>query len=125
MNDDRLFKLLKLIINILALLPRKVLKFFSDLLGLIWYRIDKRHRNVVIENITAAYPGRFSLAQSQRFTKIVFKNIASIPFEVIWSYRKTKDELFKYFVVKGIRHLENAKKKKQGCYSFRRSYRQF
>ncbi|MBU1343404.1 MAG: lysophospholipid acyltransferase family protein [Proteobacteria bacterium] len=114
MNDDRLFKLLKLIINILALLPRKVLKFFSDLLGLIWYRIDKRHRNVVIENITAAYPGRFSLAQSQRFTKIVFKNIASIPFEVIWSYRKTKDELFKYFVVKGIRHLENAKKKNRG-----------
>lgn len=114
MNDDRIFKLLKLVVNLLAMLPRRILKFFSDLLGLIWYTVDKRHRNVVLENVNSAYPEKFSAAQAQRFTKIVFKNIAGILFEVIWFYRKTHDEFFKYFVFKGVRHIENAQKKGRG-----------
>lgn len=114
MSNDRIYKLLKLIIALLAMLPRKVLTFFSDLLGLVWYIIDKRHRNVVIENIHFAYPERFSSTQIQRFVKTVFKNITSILFEVIWSYGKTRDELFEYFTVIGIEHLENAKKNGRG-----------
>ncbi|RLC06494.1 MAG: lauroyl acyltransferase [Deltaproteobacteria bacterium] len=113
MNDDRIYKLLKLIITLLSMLPREFLKFFSDLFGLVWYTIDKRHRNVVFENINFAYPGKFSSVQTQRFIKNVFKNIASILFEVIWSYRKSKDQLLKYFVFKGVRHIKNAQKK--GC----------
>lgn len=114
MNDDRIFKLLKLLVNLLAMFPRRILKFFSDLSGLIWYTIDKRHRDVVLENVNFAYPGKFSSVQAQRFTKNVFKNITGILFEVIWFYRKTHDEFFKYFVFKGVRHIENAQKKGRG-----------
>ncbi|WP_299980339.1 lysophospholipid acyltransferase family protein [Desulfobacula sp.] len=114
MNDDIIYKLLKLMVNLLAMLPRRVLRFFSDLLGLIWYMVDKRHRNVVLENINFAYPERFSNTQAQRFTKIVFKNVVSILFEVIWSYRKTWDELSQCVLFKGVRHVESAKKKGRG-----------
>ena len=114
MNDDNIYKLIKLTVNLLAMLPRSVLRFFSDLLGLIWYTADKRHRNIVLENINFAYPEKFSLAQARRFTKMVFKNTASILFEVLWSYRKTWDELSQYILFKGVRHLENAQKKGRG-----------
>lgn len=114
MNNDRIYKLLKLIIALFSMLPRKVLNFVSDLLGLIWYSVDKRHRNVVLENINYAYPGKFSLASAEVFTKKIFKNITSIFFEVVWSYSKTREELFKYFVVKGVRHIEKAQKKGRG-----------
>ena len=106
MNDDRIFKLLKLVVNLLAMLPRRILKFFSDLLGLIWYTVDKRHRNVVLENVNSAYPKKFSSAQAQRFTKIVFKNIAGILLEVIWFYRKSHDEFFKHFVFEGGSYIQ-------------------
>ena len=114
MNDDHIYKLLKLIVNLLAMLPRRVLRFFSDLLGLIWYMVDKRHRNVALENIYFAYPEKFSPAQAKRFTKIVFKNTVSILFETIWSYGKTQDELFKYFTIKGVSYFEKAQKKNRG-----------
>jgi KDO2-lipid IV(A) lauroyltransferase len=114
MNDDRIYKLIKLTVNLLAMLPRRVLRFFSDLLGLIWYTADKRHRNIVLENINFAYPEKFSSAQAQRFTKIVFKNVAGILFEVLWSYRKTWDELSQYISFKGVRHFKNAQKKGRG-----------
>lgn len=114
MNDDRIYQLIKLAVNLLSMLPRSILRFFSDLLGLIWYTVDKRHRNVVLENINFAYPGKFSSAQAQGFTKTVFKNTASIVFEVLWSYRKTWDELSQYISFKGMRHFETAQQKGRG-----------
>jgi len=114
MNDERIYKLIKLIVTLMGIFPRKALNFFSDLLGLIWYKVDKRHRDVALKNINYAYPDKFSSKQAERLLKNVFKNTASILFEVIWAYRKPRDELFKYFMVKGFRHFENAQKKGRG-----------
>ncbi|NOX32633.1 MAG: lysophospholipid acyltransferase family protein [Deltaproteobacteria bacterium] len=114
MSDKRIYKLIKLLVILFGLFPEQVLKFFSDLLGLIWYKIDKRHRNVVLKNINYAYPDRFSDVQAQRFAKNNFKHITGILFEVIWSYSKNRDELFKRFSVKGLEHLENAREKGKG-----------
>jgi len=114
MNDDHIYRLIKLIVNLLSMLPRSVLRFFSDLLGLIWYTVDKRHRNVVLENINFAYPERFSKSGAHRFTKTVFKNIAGILFEVLWAYRKSWDELSRNISFKGIKHFENAQQKGRG-----------
>ncbi|WP_300456960.1 lysophospholipid acyltransferase family protein [Desulfobacula sp.] len=114
MTDDQIFKLLKLMVNGLAMLPRQVLTFFSDLFGLIWYTVDQRHRNVVFKNIQFAYPEKFTQVQIQRFAKTVFKNTAGILFEVLWSYRKTQEELFEYIVVNGAEYLDVAQKKNRG-----------
>ncbi len=114
MNDDRIYLLIKLMVKLLALIPRGLLTFFSDLLGLIWYKIDKRHRNVVLENINIAYPNRFSSTQAQIFTRKNLRFIAGFVFEIIWAYSKKRKELFKYFSVEGMENLENAIKKDKG-----------
>ena len=114
MNDDRIFRLLKLMVTLMGRLPWPVLKFFSDVFGLIWYRIDKRHRTVVLDNLNLAYPGRFSKFEAERMATHIFKNTAAILFEVIWAYEKPKDELFSYFSVKGAEYLEKAQKKGRG-----------
>ncbi len=114
MNDDRIFKLLKLMVTLMGTLPVPVYKFFSDIFGLIWYKVDKRHRNVVLENIKFAYPDQFSLFELERLAIRIFKNTAGILFEVIWAYGKPREELFAYFSVTGGEHLENARKKGRG-----------
>jgi KDO2-lipid IV(A) lauroyltransferase len=114
MSDEKIYRLIKVLVILIGLFPKQILKFFSDLLGLIWYNIDKRHRHVVLQNINLAYPDRFSDIEARRFAKNNFKHIAGILFEVIWSYSKSKDELFKYFSIKGLEHLENARKKGRG-----------
>ncbi len=114
MNDDRIFRLLKLMVTLMGRLPWPVLKFFSDAFGLIWYKIDKRHRIVVLDNLNLAYPDRFSKFEAERLATHIFKNTAAILFEVIWAYEKPKDELFSYFSVKGAEYLEKAQKKGRG-----------
>ncbi len=115
MNDEQVYRLLKLFVSLMGRLPRRVLHFFSDLLGLVWYKIDKRHRDIAVENINFSLPGKFSSRQSvEIFVKNVFKNTAGILFEVIWSYHKTLNELLEYFSIKGVEHLENAHQKGRG-----------
>lgn len=114
MSDDRIYRLLKLLVTLTGMLPWPVLKFFSDLLGLIWFRIDKRHRTVVLDNLTLAYPGRLTSFETQRMAIRIFKQTAAILFEVIWAYKKPKEELFDLFTVLGAEHLSNAIKKGKG-----------
>ncbi len=108
------YQLIRQVFFLLGMLPRGVLHFFSDILGLVWYKIDKRHRTVALENIQTAYPGKFSHFEAERLTKTIFKNIAGIPFEVIWFYGKSWKTLAPYFSVKGRRYFENAQKKGRG-----------
>ncbi len=95
-------------------LPRPLLTFLSDLLGLIWYHLDRRHRQVALDNVTQAYPGIFSPSQARRFVKKVFKNTAGILFEVIWAYGQRKEDLFKRFAVQGLEHFQKAREKGTG-----------
>ncbi len=114
MSVDQQYKIILLVINLMSYLPRGVLNFISDALGMIWFNLDKRHRNVVLKNISSSYPDEFSDQQINRMVKKIFKNIASIPMELIWSFGKSQEELFKYFEVKGIEHINNAKQKGNG-----------
>ena len=98
----------------LGMLPRGVMHFFSDILGLVWYKIDKRHRTVALENIQTAYPEKFSPFGSERVVKTIFKNIAGIPFEVLWFYGKPWKTLVPCFLIKGRRHYEKTQKKGRG-----------
>lgn len=114
MDDQKIYKLIKLFINLMGRLPRSFLMFFSDALALIWFLIDKRHRNIVIYNIQQAYPGRFSEKAARQFAKKNFKHTASIFFTMIWAFPKPKEQLFKYCVFKGLERIKAAQEKGRG-----------
>ncbi len=114
MNDRQLYKLIKLWVRLLSFLPKSFLMFISDSLGLIWYHADKRHRNVVLENVRQAFPNRFSENQLKRFAKNNFKHIAGIAFEVIWSISWKPQDLQRHFQIRGEIHLKNAMAKGTG-----------
>jgi len=114
MKDIIVYNLIKMLIMIMSRVPTAFLTFFSDVLGLIWFKIDKRHRTVVFNNINKAYPNKFSKGQALRFTKKNFQHTASLIFEVVWSYGKKKEELLNYYEIKGQEHIDAARKKGDG-----------
>jgi KDO2-lipid IV(A) lauroyltransferase len=114
MNDYQKYKLLKALIFAFSFFPKWTLYWFADFLGLLWFKIDKRHRDVVFENITYAFPDKFSDKNKATFVRRIFKNTARLPFEVIWSYGKKPDKLFKYFEIKGEKYPLKAFEKGRG-----------
>ena len=107
-KETILYHLIRTLIRIMGKLPLPILSFLSNVTGLIWFRIDKRHRTVVFGNIKAAFPGRYSDSQARAFTRKNFQHTASILFEAIWSYGLTKEELLPYFEVRGRPYLKAA-----------------
>jgi Kdo2-lipid IVA lauroyltransferase/acyltransferase len=114
MNPEIQYKLIKLIVRLMGMLPRKALAFLSDISGLLWYNIDKRHRKLVLENVTLAFPGQFSQFQAERFAMKVFKHTAGIFFEIFWAYGRPWHKIFEYFEIKGVEHFHKAHAKGKG-----------
>ncbi len=114
MSHEKIYKLLKLLIYVMGRLPIPIATFCSDLLGLLWFKLDKRHRRVTLENIEKALGDQISPVQVVRLGKQVFKNIASILFEVAWSYGLDRETFLSHYTVKGIEHLEKAQAKGRG-----------
>ncbi len=113
MSDEKIYKLLKLLVYLMGRLPIPVATFFSDLLGLLWFKIDKRHRRVTLDNIEKSL-GELTPFQVTLLGKQVFKNIASIIFEVAWSYGLDRKTFLSHYTVKGIEHVEKAQAKGRG-----------
>ena len=111
MKDILIYKMIKSLAMVIGKLPIPVLKFFADVLGLIWFKIDKRHRTVVFSNIKRAYPGKYSDSQAWVFTKKNFQYTAGIFFEVCWSFASKKEDLLPHFTIKGKEHFDAALKK--------------
>lgn len=108
-----MYRLLKLLVRGLGSLPTGAANFCADLLGLLWFRIDRRHRTVTLKNIALSFP-ELSPGQVERLGVQVFKNIASILFEVAWSMKFDRETFLSRFTIKGIEHVQAAHAKGQG-----------
>ncbi|MBF0572571.1 MAG: lysophospholipid acyltransferase family protein [Desulfamplus sp.] len=120
MKDKIIYYILTIIMNLIGLIPRNIGKVFGDFLGLIWFKIDKRHRDLTLESICLSL-GRNSnnlvkLTQHQEhiLAKNIFKNIAGMIFELGWAFRLKREELPKYFKIIGLENLKQAYKKDKG-----------
>lgn len=114
MKDDTIYRLIKLFIQFLGRIPRPVARSISNFLGLVWFKIDKRHRTIVLENIKLSLDPSMEDYQVRTVTRQIFKNIAGIIFEIGWAYNLNESEFSRYFIFKGKEHLEEALKKEKG-----------
>lgn len=114
MRDKIIYRLLLLCIWIVGRIPVPLADFCSRSLGLIWYRLDRRHRTVTLENIRQAYGDQWSEDKVEITAKQVFKNIASIFFEVAWGYKFDKQRFLSHFNIKGLEHVKKAHAKGRG-----------
>lgn len=114
MSNEIIYTLLKLFIILLGLLPRRAAKFCSDILGLLWFKIDKRHKKIALDNISLAYTSELSSRQVLTLGKKVFKNTIHMIFDIAWAFRKSQEELLTYYTIKGYGNLKAALQKGRG-----------
>jgi KDO2-lipid IV(A) lauroyltransferase len=114
MSDEILYNLLKYYVILLGFLPRPVAKFCSSIIGLLWFNIDKPHKDIALKNISNAYKAELSPEQMIALTKQVFKNTAHMIFDIAWAFRMDQEELLKHYTIKGYKHLKDAIQKGRG-----------
>ncbi len=99
----------------LGLIPWRHSIRFSDMLGDLWYLLDRRHRNVALDNLARAYADEKSEAEIRKIAQQSFRNITRIPFEIGWSLRLSEKEIMRRCEVIGLEHLRRAHAKGKGA----------
>jgi len=93
--------------------PQRAAKI-GDVIGRLWFALDKRHRKVAIDNLAMVYGDRMSSAAMRGFARQVFCNLARIVFEIGWSLHIDNVRNQKHFRFYGMHHLRSAQKKGKG-----------
>jgi KDO2-lipid IV(A) lauroyltransferase len=111
-------KALEIFFSLLGRIPRKWARHFGNVLGNLWYFLDKKHRNVALTNLNYAYGQEKKPAEIEKLARQVFENIAQIPLEICWSMRLGLNDFLPYCDVKGEANLKDALKKGRGVLFF-------
>ena len=83
-------------------------------MGLLFYLIDKRHRNVTLENLKLAYGLKLSNDEAERIARNCFKNLGISVVEMIRWKKIDEKEFVKNISVEGIENYREALKKGRG-----------
>lgn len=110
-----MFLLLKTIAFVLGHLPLGLLQSLGRLLGGLVYRLDKKHRKTVLDNLERAYKGGLSAKESERITREVFKNLSTTFFEFMRLPWLKKEDLIGYVECEGMENLVSALSKGRGA----------
>ncbi|MBF0100214.1 MAG: lysophospholipid acyltransferase family protein [Desulfobacterales bacterium] len=103
-----IYKLIIFVFRSMGLLSRKQCFSLGAFFGNLWFSIDKRHRKLVLQNITLALGNDMSEYQCKQLCRRIFQNIATMCFEIGWSLSKTPEELSGYFTIRGMENLKRA-----------------
>ena len=111
---DFVDKLIEKLFRLLGLIPRKWAFRLSNCLGHFLYLVDKKHREIVLNNLTRAFAREKNRYEIKMLAKQVFKNALKIVFEIGWSLNLDEKRLMEYFSIEGRSHIKNAYEEGQG-----------
>ena len=112
--ENLLYKMIYAAFTVLGAVPKKTAVAASNMMGRIWFAVDRRHRKVAIHNLTLAFGKEMGAAAIRRMARRNFCNLSMILFEIGWSMRFKKADVNRYFRIYGIENLQSAVKTGNG-----------
>lgn len=112
--DAFLTDVISALFRLLGRIPGSVTDFLAKAAATLWFWIDKKHRNIAIQNLTRAFGHEKSPDQIRMLALRSFYNIMHIPFEIGWSDRLTLPELYRHAEIRGLDHVRKALAKGKG-----------
>ncbi len=93
---------------------RKRHERLGRILGAVWFRVDRRHRKIALDNLTRSFGGEKTPAEIEAIARKVFANLARIIFEVAWTTAHSRKDCFRIVRMRGLNHFRDAWKKGKG-----------
>jgi len=115
MIDSIIYFLVKSVGFVVRKIPYGVALNMGWAIGRIVYWLDRKHRVLVMSNLTIAFGSTKTYAQRIRLTKEVFGYLGQSFVDVLSLPRMTKDFLLKNITSEGLEHMHEALKQGKGC----------
>ena len=93
--------------RIIAGIPKSIIHFLGNLLGILIYYIDFTHRRIVKRNLKFAYP-EWKDGEICKIAGRIFRNVGITVFEILQMGFFSKEDFLRNIRIKGEEHLKNA-----------------
>ena len=112
--DIKLHALILTLIRTIGRIPRPMAQRLGNLLGELGFRLDRRHREIALNNLAFAMGTELDAQQRRDMVKFVYRNLGQILFEVAWSLTAPPAELERRIRIDGLEHYRAAFEKGRG-----------
>ena len=93
--------------RIIAGIPKSIIHYLGNLLGILIYYIDFTHRRIVKRNLKFAYP-EWKDGEICKIAGRIFRNVGITVFEILQMGFFSKEDFLRNIRIKGEEHLKNA-----------------
>ncbi len=100
--------LVSMLFRLIGLLSPSSVNAVTGMLAALWFRLDRKHRHIAIDNLTRAFGQEHSESEIRALALNVFKNISRILFEIGMSNYLTSSDLRRCFEIRGVQHIRAA-----------------
>jgi len=106
------YVIIKFVFTCMGILPKSWRDRLGDALGMLIYKLDRRHRKVVLNNLNIAFGQEKTESEIQALCGRCFKNLGRIVFDIGWISvsNKTLDR----YEVQGEEHIRRAYQQGKG-----------
>lgn len=106
--DNLIYTLIKILVRFLALMPRPWIKPVSRALGRLWFKLDKRHRDIALDNLSHAYGKEKSPDEIRQIGQDTFIHLASVMLELPHLFKLDSTNLKSFVRFSGLNHVYKA-----------------
>jgi KDO2-lipid IV(A) lauroyltransferase len=104
----------KALLKFLGLFSRRWVARIADFLGGILFNVAKKHRRIVLDNLTYAFGHEKQPEEIEKIARQVFINLVHVVLEIAWSLQLDERHLSKHFKIDGYHHIKKAYEKGKG-----------
>lgn len=92
------YLLVRSVLCLIQALPLRLCYRIADLLASLALRLDRRHRDVALANIEAAFPGQFSAEQRRHLVYAVYRHFAAMIIDMAFITRKLHERNWRHYI---------------------------
>ena len=108
-----LYRFIRAAFAVLAFIPRSWISALGAGASRLWYRFDRRHREVALENLAKAYPER-DAAWVEKTARAVFRHFSVMMLEMPHMVKVHGKNARRYLTATGLSNMESAMKSGRG-----------
>ena len=102
------------LLKFFGLFSRKWAVRFAEFLGGVLFNVAKKHRRIVLDNLTYAFGHEKQPEEIEKIARQVFINLVHVVLEIAWSLQLDERHLSKHFKIDGYHHIKKAYEKGKG-----------
>lgn len=113
-KTSKTYRVIRFVLYMGSYIPRRILTLCAYPVGIIWYSIDRYHRQIAFDNMRKAFRGELSAAELRRLIKANFIQLSRVALELPSLLRLNLNNVNSYVEFSGDSHLKAALAKGKG-----------